>query len=127
MTPRTTKMVLRPAQPLAPRRVYVLRIVRGLAIGGGAVFAGLLVGAVGYRLTEGLPWLDATLNAAMLLAGEGPIAPLHTTSGKVFATIYALFSGVLFITAVSVLLAPVAHRFLHKLHLEISAEETGDR
>lgn len=127
MTSRTTKMVMRPARPLAPRGVYVLRVVRGLAVGGGAVFAGLLVGAVGYHATEGLPWLDATLNAAMLLGGEGPIAPLHTAGGKVFATFYALFSGVLFITAVSVLLAPVVHRFLHRLHLEIATEEPGDQ
>lgn len=107
-------------RPLAPRSVFVLRLAQG--IGKGMVFigAGLLVGAVGYRLTEGLGWLDATLNAAMLLAGEGPIAPLHTTGGKVFAIVYAIFSGVLFITATSVLLSPVAHRFLHRLHLEIS-------
>lgn len=123
MATRATKMIMRPARPLAPRHVYIKSVFRGIAIGSGAVGIGLLIGAIGYHATEGLPWLDATLNAAMLLGGEGPIAPLHTAGGKVFATVYALFSGVLFITAVSVLLAPVAHRFLHRLHLEIATEE----
>ena len=123
MTSRATKMVVRPARPLPPRHVFYRRVARGFLIGGGAVGVGLLIGAIGYHATEGLPWLDATLNAAMLLGGEGPIAPLHTSAGKVFATLYALFSGVLFVTSVSVLLAPVAHRFLHSLHLEIASDE----
>ena len=125
-TSRRKKLVVQ-APPLQPRRVYVARILRSMGIALGAVAFGLLVGAVGYHATEGLPWLDATLNAAMLLGGEGPIAPLHTTGGKLFATVYALFSGVLFITAVSVLLAPVAHRFLHRLHLEIASEEPDNQ
>ena len=127
MASRATKMVMRPAKPLPPRPVFYRQVFRGLAIGGGAVGVGLLIGAIGYHATEGLSWLDATLNAAMLLGGEGPIAPLHTSSGKVFATVYALFSGVLFITSISVLLAPVAHRFLHRLHLEIASDEVGDQ
>jgi hypothetical protein len=96
-------------------------------MGGGAVAIGLVIGAVGYHATEGLSWLDATLNASMLLAGEGPIAPLHSDAGKVFATLYALFSGVVFITAVSVLLAPMVHRFLHRFHLEVSADAADDQ
>ncbi|MBV6520112.1 MAG: hypothetical protein MNPFHGCM_00217 [Gemmatimonadaceae bacterium] len=123
MRTRQSRVSVLVTKPLAPRSVYLWRVLRGFAIAGGAVAAGLLIGAIGYHLTEGLSWLDAMLNAAMLLAGEGPMAPPHTTSGKVFATVYALFSGVLFITAVSVLLAPVAHRFLHRLHLEIAVDE----
>lgn len=123
MRTRQSRVSVLVTKPLAPRSVYLRRVLRGFAIAGGAVAAGLLIGAIGYHLTEGLSWLDAMLNAAMLLAGEGPMTPPHTTSGKVFATVYALFSGVLFITAVSVLLAPVAHRFLHRLHLEIAVDE----
>lgn len=88
-----------------------------------AVLAGsLFVGAAGYHLTEHIPWLDATLNASMLIAGEGPVTPLRSSAGKVFATFYALFSGIAFVTAVSVVGAPVLHRFLHAVHLDISEE-----
>ncbi|MEP7346077.1 MAG: hypothetical protein ABI877_12450 [Gemmatimonadaceae bacterium] len=126
MASRATKVIRKPARPLASRPVFLRQLVRGVVIGSAAVGVGLLIGAVGYHATEGLSWLDATLNASMLLAGEGPIAPLHTVAGKLFATAYALFSGVLFITSVSVLLAPLAHRFMHRLHLEISADEVED-
>lgn len=127
MATHPKKMFLRPAKPLPPRPVFLRRLVRAMLIGTSVVGAGLLIGAVGYHATEGLSWLDATLNAAMLLGGEGPIAPLHSASGKVFATVYALFSGVLFITSISVLLAPLAHRFLHRLHLEIAADDVGEQ
>ena len=70
----------------------------------------------GYHQTEGLPWLDALLNASMILSGMGPVQELHTTAGKLFASFYALFSGVMFITLAGVLFAPVFHRFLHKFH-----------
>jgi hypothetical protein len=123
MAPKRQTMVMRAAKPLAPRREYVSRIVRGFAIGGTVVGAGLAIGAAGYHVFEGLPWLDATLNASMLLAGEGPLAPPHTTGGKVFATVYALFSGVIFVTAIGVLLAPVVHRFLHRFHLDIVSDD----
>jgi hypothetical protein len=112
-----------PARPLAPRAEFLRRVIRGAVIAFGAVAAGLALGAAGYHYYEGLSWLDATLNASMLLAGEGPIAPPHTTGGKLFATFYAIFSGVLFITAISTMLAPVAHRFLHRFHLEIAEDD----
>lgn len=127
MASHATKKVMRPVRPLAPRGVFFRQLVRSGLMGGGAVAIGLVIGAVGYHATEGLSWLDATLNASMLLAGEGPIAPLHSDAGKVFATLYALFSGVVFITAVSVLLAPMVHRFLHRFHLEVSADAADDQ
>ncbi len=71
MASRSTKVVMRPAQPLPPRPVFLWQVARGALIGGGAVGLGLLIGAVGYHTTEGLSRLDATLNAAMLLGGEG--------------------------------------------------------
>jgi hypothetical protein len=71
--------------------------------------------------SEGLPWLDSLLNAAMILGGMGPVDPVRTTAGKWFASFYALFSGMVLLVAVSVLIAPVFHRFLHRFHLEIDS------
>ena len=67
---------------------------------------------------EKLPWLDAFVNAAMILSGMGPLGPLQTSAGKLFAGCYALFSGLAFIAVVGVVFAPVFHRFLHKFHLD---------
>ena len=127
MASHAGRKVMRPIRPLPSHAVFRRRLARGMAISGGAIAIGLAIGAVGYHTTEGLSWLDATVNAAMLLAGEGPLAPLRSDAGKVFATVYALFSGVVFITAVSVLLAPVVHRFLHHMHLEIATDAKDDQ
>jgi hypothetical protein len=109
-------------KPLPTRIVFARHLARkalvALCIVGGA----LTLGACGYHFTEGLPWLDATLNASMILAGMGPVDPIRTTGGKVFATFYALFSGVVFITMAAVLFGPVLHRFLHRFHLELERE-----
>jgi hypothetical protein len=112
--------IMLPARPLAPRAMFARRVLRGAAIAGGVIGMGLALGAWGYHATENLPWLDATLNASMLLAGEGPLHAPASSAGKLFATVYALFSGVLFVMATGVLLAPVVHRFLHRFHLEIA-------
>jgi hypothetical protein len=78
----------------------------------------LALGVVGYHFTAGFSWLDALLNASMILGGMGPVDTVKTTAGKLFASFYALFAGVLFLAAVGVLVAPLAHRMLHRLHLE---------
>jgi hypothetical protein len=77
----------------------------------------LAIGILGYRLTEHMSWLDALLNASMILGGMGPVATPQTTAGKWFASFYALFSGVVFLVAVGVLIAPVFHRFLHAMQV----------
>lgn len=79
---------------------------------------GLGIGVIGFRWFGDLPWLDALLNAAMLLGGEGPVDPMRTAAGKVFASFYALFGGILFITTAGVLLSPLVQRFLHRFHRE---------
>ena len=84
----------------------------------GLILASLGIGVVGYHVTEGLSWLDALLNASMLLGGMGPVSPLQTVAGKWFASAYALFSGMAFVATAGILVAPVAHRLLHHLHLE---------
>jgi len=83
------------------------------------VVAGALgIGMAGYHFIENMGWVDAFVNAAMILSGMGPVATLQTDAGKIFAGCYALFSGLMFITVTGIVLAPVAHRALHKFHLE---------
>ena len=78
----------------------------------------LLFGSAGYYYFGKLPWIDALLNAAMILTGMGPVNRMTTLGGKLFATFYALYSGVAFLTMMSVVLAPLVHRMLHKFHLD---------
>ena len=106
-----------------PRKPSAGHLARGLAKNAGVV-AGLLavalgVGAVGYHALNDLSWLDATLNAAMILTGMGPVDRMTTPEGKVFAIVYALFGGVFFLTMVAVLLSPLVQHFLHRFHLEL--------
>jgi hypothetical protein len=77
-----------------------------------------LIGILGYRELEGMAWIDAILNAAMILGGMGPVDPLKTDAGKLFASFYALFSGIVFLVVASLLVAPIFHRLLHHFHLE---------
>lgn len=108
------------------RRHLLRRIARGAAVAGGLVAGSLGIGTVGYHLTEGLPWLDALLNAAMIVTGMGPVARLETAAGKWFAIFYALFGAIVFLTVVAVLAAPVAQHLLHRAHLEIYEGEEED-
>jgi hypothetical protein len=87
------------------------------------LFVSLLIGVWGYWYFEGLEALDAFLNAAMLLGGMGPLESPHTTGGKIFAGLYALYSGMIVLVAAGVLLAPVLHRFLHRFHLDSGADQ----
>jgi hypothetical protein len=105
-------------EPLLPRAVFYNRLARSAGLALGIVVASLGLGMSGYHFLEKLPWLDAFVNAAMILSGMGPVGELKTAPGKVFAGCYALFSGLAFLTAVAVVFAPVFHRFLHKFHLE---------
>jgi len=105
-------------QKLLSRPAFYRRLAR--FAGAASLLVGLswLIGILGYRALEGMSWIDATLNAAMILGGMGPVDPLHTNAGKLFASVYALFSGIVFLVAVGVLILPLLHRFLHQFHLE---------
>jgi hypothetical protein len=103
--------------PLLPRPLFYRRAVLGVAIGFGLLSAALFAGMLGYHITEHLSWIDAFVNAAMILSGMGPVAPMETSAGKLFAGCYALFSGLAFITIVGVILAPFVHRVFHRFHL----------
>ena len=96
---------------------------RGILASSALIAISLGIGVVGYHLTAGLDWVDALLNASMILTGMGPVSPLATNGAKLFASAYALFSGVIFIASVGVAVAPVAHRFLHRFHLELDDPE----
>ena len=108
---------------LPPRRDFALHLLRNLAYVSVLIAGSLAMGATGYHAFASLPWLDATLNAAMILTGMGPVDPLTTSAGKVFGIFYALFSGVAFLTMVAMLLAPAAHRLLHRFHLELQGKD----
>ena len=108
-------------EPLLPFAEFRRRVLAAAGGGFALVAVALALGAVGYHATEGMRWLDATLNAAMILTGMGQVTELHTDAGKLFAIGYALFSGVVFLTVMALVLAPVAHRILHAFHLEIDA------
>ena len=105
-------------KPLLPRRVYYQRLAHHAAMGVGVIAVSLGIGMAGYHWLEKLPWIDAFLNAAMILSGMGPVASLQTNAGKLFAGCYALYSGIALITILGIIFAPVIHRFLHKFHLE---------
>ena len=114
------------SQSLLPRRVFYRRLVRHVAAGLALIGVMLGVGMIGYHGFEKLSWVDAFVNAAMILSGMGPVATLQTDAGKIFAGCYALFSGLAFVSVVGVIIAPVFHRFLHKFHLEM-AERTAKK
>ena len=104
--------------PLLPKEKYYKRIFRNFFSASIVIFVSLFLGVLGYHFIEDLNWVDALLNASMILTGMGPVDIMRTTAGKIFSSFYAIFSGVVFLTSVAFILAPIAHRFLHKFHLE---------
>jgi hypothetical protein len=112
------------SHPLLPKRLYIRRLFRHGLAALLVVIASLSIGILGYHFTEGLPWIDSLLNASMILGGMGPVDPLHTGGGKLFASFNALFSGIVFLFVAGILMAPIVHRFLHRFHLE-SQTDTG--
>ena len=103
--------------PLLPRHLFIKRVARTTLLGLGLLAVGLGIGMLGYRITEGMSWVDAFANASMILSGMGPVSTLQTSAGKVFAGCYALFSGLAFITVAGVILGPFVHRIFHRFHL----------
>jgi hypothetical protein len=105
------------------RRRFVQKLARNITFAVLLVFWSLVVGAVGYHLTQGLPWIDSFLNASMILTGMGPVDQLTNTSAKLFAIFYAIFSGTVFLTTAALVLVPVAHHVLHRFHLELEEDQ----
>jgi hypothetical protein len=105
-------------QPLLSRIEFSKRVGRHGLVALGVLVFGLGIGILGYHYIADLSWIDSLLNASMILGGMGPVDPLKTDCAKIFASFYALFSGLAFIGIVSVLLAPFVHRMLHRIHAE---------
>jgi len=105
-------------QPLLSRAAFVRRLAGNFALATLLIAISLFGGMAGYRYLEGMEWIDAFANAAMILSGMGPLGPLQTWGGKLFAGLYALYSGLVVILATGLLFAPLLHRLLHKFHLE---------
>ena len=105
-------------QKLAPMRVFYGRVLKCVSIACMIMLVCLLLGIAGYHYTADIPWIDSLHNASMILSGMGPVVEIKTTSGKLFSSFYALFSGVVFITNIGIILAPAMHRLFHRLHLE---------
>ena len=105
-------------QPLISRKAFIRRMLTHTSLALGLVIVSLGAGILGYHFLENLSWIDALLNASMILGGMGPVNTLTTNAGKVFASLYALFSGVVFLVVAGLLVAPVAHRIVHRMHLD---------
>ena len=105
-------------QSLLPKKKFLYRISRYVFLSLFVTAISLLIGVLGYHVFENLSWIDSLLNASMILGGMGPVDVIKTEAGKLFASFYALFSGMVFLVALGILTAPIIHRFLHRLHVE---------
>lgn len=110
------------APPTPTRGRFLSRVRRGARYAASLVVAALACGMLGYHLIEGMSWLDAFHQSAMLLSGMGPVAEVKSVAGKIFDGIYALFCGVVLLVATGLMFAPVIHRILHRFHIEDSAD-----
>jgi hypothetical protein len=105
-------------QPIIPRKAFYKRLGGHVLVAFLLLVVSLGIGILGYHGFEKLTWLDSLLNASMILGGMGPVNPILTDGGKIFASFYALFSGVVFLVVAGIVVAPVAHRILHRMHME---------
>jgi hypothetical protein len=105
-------------QPLATTHTFYQRVLKNLVVAVGILMVCLLIGIIGYHYLANALWIDATHNAAMILSGMGPVIQIDSTAGKLFSSVYALFSGVIFIATIGFILAPAIHRLFHRLHIE---------
>ena len=106
------------SQPLLPRRMFLRRLVRYATYSLAIIVFSMFLGMAGYHFLGRLGWVDAYLNAAMILTGMGPVDPMPTAAGKIFSGLYAIYSGVIFLSVVAMMFTPIAHRLLHIFHLE---------
>jgi hypothetical protein len=110
------------SKPLLPQKQFYNRVLRYTSFSCVLLGFSLGIGVVGYHYFNELPWLDSLLNASMILTGMGPIDAMKNDGAKWFASIYAIFSGVAFLSTIAVFLSPIVHRFLHRLHLNEDKE-----
>jgi len=120
-TPGVTRFEHR-GQPVVSRRMFIGRMLIAIGLWMVLTCVGLAIGIAGYADFEGMSFIDAFVNAAMILSGMGPLGELKTTGGKIFAGCYAIFSGLIIVIATGVVLAPIFHRVLHRFHVETSRD-----
>ena len=111
-------MLERKYQKLAPVSVFLKRLTGYIGIAVLLILIALFIGVAGYHWIAGLDWVDSLLNASMILGGMGPVNSLTNTGAKVFASVYALFSGLVFIAVMGIVFSPIIHRILHKFHID---------
>jgi hypothetical protein len=117
-TPSAITMYEHKRQPLASKKTFYKRIAWSIFLACIILFICLAIGILGYHYTADIPWLDSLHNASMILSGMGPVVTITNNAGKWFSSLYALFSGVVFITNIGLILAPAVHRIMHRLHIE---------
>ncbi len=118
-------MFERPHEPLLAKSRFALRVAKFLAAAALIDLAAVALGAVGYRSLEGVSWLDAVVDAAMVMTGNGPINHLRTAAGKLFAVFDALAGQAVYVLVIAMFLAPVVHRLLHSFHLKAPKQDTA--
>lgn len=115
------------SEPIIPRKKFIQRFLGHFSLAIFLLLVSLGLGIVGYYFLEGFSLLDSILNASMILGGMGPVDALKTTGGKIFASFYSLFSGIVFLAAMGIMVAPVAHRLLHHLHKSPDKNLSSDK
>ncbi len=110
-------------QKLISKKQFQKKLLKSIFLSSGLLFFSLLIGVIGYMNFYNLNWIDALLNASMILTGMGPVSIAQNNGAKIFASFYALYSGIAFLTSVAVISAPVLHRFLHKFHLDLEDDD----
>ena len=108
---------------LLSKTEYRRRVTKSILLATSLLIVSLAMGIFGYMYFFGMNWIDGLLNASMILTGMGPVDIAKTDAAKIFASFYALYSGVAFLTCVAVIFAPVLHRFLHRFHLDLDDED----
>ena len=114
-------------EPLLSRPKFIQRLVGSIIVAVCLIGISLFAGMLGYHVFEKMEWIDAFANASMILSGMGPLGTLQTWGGKLFAGLYALYSGLLLIVVAGLLFAPIVHRILHRFHLEEEESEADER
>ena len=104
-------------------KAHTQRMMKNIAIATIAIAISLFMGMIGYKYYCQISWADALLNASMILTGMGPVDNPKTDAGKIFSGLYALYSGIVFLTTVALMIAPVFHRYFHKINLEMDDDE----
>ena len=110
-------------QPLASRKLFAKRLAGSACLSASIIGLSLMAGMAGYHHFEKMPWIDAFVNAAMILSGMGPVGNLQTWGGKAFAGLYALYSGLVLILALGIVIAPIVHRVLHRFNIDAEKED----